>query len=492
MSDFMRKYFILIVCLSLAVSAMAQNTAKPKSMVEFGLQGGTMFVSGDLEPNFGYVAGAHFRKSFDYVFSIRGDFLFGNTTGEKIALGGIPWSSETQWMSGTLFGVVSLNSLRWDKPVRKTNIYVMVGAGANRFTTNYANPAGLMDLRRNIIMETIDPEYASHVGLGAGITFRLSPRANLGLEGQFFNLFGTRSDLVDGYSLETDGTTRSLFQDVPTFVNATVNFNLGNSANKSEPLYWINPLDNVMNDIQELKNKPEVSLEDSDGDGVIDALDQENNTPEGAIVDVKGRTLDSDRDGVPDHLDQEPFYTPRANEEVNSQGIAINPATGQPSSREGGVSEERVNELIQQALQNYAPISGGEDRSTTAEWFLPMIHFSSDNYRIKYSDYGNLASIARTLNSNQSLRLVVIGFTDATGSETINNNLSYQRAKSVIDHLEQQHGVSRSRMVLQWKGSDDNLVPATSSYMNRRVEFRVAGPGDFEMAAPASVSGDGY
>ena len=53
-----------------------------------------------------------------------------------------------------------------------------------------------------------------------------------------------------------------------------------------------------MKDIQEIKDRPEVSLEDSDGDGVIDALDQEQNTPQNAIVDVKGRTLDSDRDGV--------------------------------------------------------------------------------------------------------------------------------------------------------------------------------------------------
>lgn len=488
----MRKYFILLTCLSLGISLSAQN-AKPKDMWEVGLQGGTMFISGDLEYDFGYAAGIHFRKSLDHVFSIRGDFWYGNTSGSKTALGPVNWSSETEWMSGSIMGVISLNSFNFDRPVRKTNIYAMIGVGANQFTTEYLEPYGEIDLRGIRVVETIEPEFAPHTSFGAGISFRLSPKINLGLEAQVFSLFGTRTDQVDGYAIETNRENRSLFSDVPTIANATVNFNLGNITNASEPLYWVNPLDNVMNDIQELKNRPEVSLEDSDGDGVIDALDQENNTPAGAIVDVKGRTLDSDRDGVPDHLDQEPFYTPRADEEVNSDGVAINPATGQPASRSGGgVSEERVNELIQQALQNYQPVSGGEGRSTAAEWFLPMIHFSSDGYRIKYSDYGNLASIARTLNSNQDLRLVVIGFTDATGSETINNNLSYQRAKSVIDHLEQQHGVARSRMVLQWKGSEDNLVPATSSYMNRRVEFRVAGPGDFEMSAPASLEGGGY
>lgn len=489
----MRKYLMLILSLGLGYSLSAQSNAKPKDMWEIGLQGGTLFVSGDLEPMPGYLAGVHFRKSLDYLFSIRGEFLYGNTKGAKTADGGVKWSSETTWMNGSILGVMSLNGLKWDRPVRKTNIYIMAGVGANQFTSDYLNPEGMFDDRGRQISETIDPALAMHSSVGGGISFRLSPKINLGLEVQAFRLFGGRTDLVDGYNVQADQTTPSLFNDIPTMVNATVNYNLGKTGNASEPLYWVNAMEDVMKDVQELKNRPEVSLEDSDGDGVIDALDQESNTPAGAIVDVKGRTLDSDRDGVPDHLDQEPFYTPRADEEVNSDGVAINTATGLPAARSGGggVTEDRVNELIQQALQNYQPANGGTNRSGT-EWFLPMIHFGSNSATLKYSDYGNLASIARTLNSNQNLRLVVVGFTDATGSETVNNNLSYQRAKSVIDHLEQQHGVSRSRMVLQWKGSEDNLVPATSSYMNRRVEFRVAGPGDFEMSAPASLPNNGY
>jgi outer membrane protein OmpA-like peptidoglycan-associated protein len=121
-----------------------------------------------------------------------------------------------------------------------------------------------------------------------------------------------------------------------------------------------------------------------------------------------------------------------------------------------------------------------------------MIHFATGSSTLKYSDYGNLASIARTMQTNQNLRLVVTGFTDATGDETINNNLSYQRANSVIDHMSTIHGLPRSRFVLQWKGSEDSLVPVTSSYMNRRVEFRVAGPGDFEMDPPSGSSDGGY
>ena len=86
---------------------------------------------------------------------------------------------------------------------------------------------------------------------------------------------------------------------------------------------------------------------------------------------------------------------------------------------------------------------------------------------------------------------MVTGFTDATGGEAYNNQLSYQRSKSVIDHLVDNHGIGRGRLVLQWKGNQESLVPSSSSYMNRRVEFRSAGAGDYEMDPPAT-EGDGY
>jgi len=154
----------------------------------------------------------------------------------------------------------------------------------------------------------------------------------------------------------------------------------------------------------------------------------------------------------------------------------------------GGVTEERVKELINEALEQRGV---NDSRTTATEWFLPMVHFGTDSYTIKYSDYGNLASIARMMKSNPEIRLVVQGFTDATGGEAYNNQLSYLRSKAVIDHLVDTHGIGRGRLVLQWKGSDESLVPETSSLMNRRVEFRTAGAGDFEMDPPAS-DGDGY
>jgi outer membrane protein OmpA-like peptidoglycan-associated protein len=152
-------------------------------------------------------------------------------------------------------------------------------------------------------------------------------------------------------------------------------------------------------------------LQDSDKDGVPDALDLEPNTSIDAIVDTKGRTLDSDKDGVPDHLDLQPFYTPRQGEYVNAEGVV--------EELNGPLSEERVKALIEEAIEQRM----AQGSSANAEWFLPMIHFDIESTTIKYADYGTLANIGRLLESSPEVKLVVIGHADQTGDARINNIL---------------------------------------------------------------------
>jgi len=455
--------------------------AIPRNMFEFGLNGGATILGGDVAFKPSYGVGFHIRKATDYVFSLRADFLYADLKGENPATN-IEREFSTTWMSGTLSGVMSLNSLRWDKPVRSTNLYIMGGAGGNMFEAASFNTDD--NLR---VFDTLERKIAPHAMLGAGIAFRLGKKVNIALEEQAMMVFGNRADYIDNIS-----AGRSTFRDVLSFTNLCININIGNASSQTEPLYWINPMDGVLNSIDEKINQRTTGLiKDEDGDGVIDAIDQDPNTPAGAMVDTKGRTLDSDRDGVPDHIDKEPFYMPQTNEKVDEHGVVVNPqpgSPGRPGAPGSGVTEERVKELIDQALQNYQI---ADNRSNAAEWFLPMLHFNSSSSQIKYSDYGNLAGVGRMLKANPNIRLVVTGFTDSTGSESVNNQLSYERSKNVIEHLVNSHGIARGRFVLQWKGSADNLVPTNSSYMNRRAEFRIAGPGDVEQDPPAPKEG-GY
>lgn len=469
---------------SLQAQGSSNSSPTPKNMFEVGVGGGYAFISGDLTQQPGFGAGLHVRKSIDYLFSLRADAFYGKAKGERNSISDFA-GFESSILSGTVFGVISANSMRWNQSVRKFNLYGMVGVGGTQYKA---------DTKKSIDDRQFSKGKAKnmpHFAGGAGIAFRLSPRINIGLEHQAFIGFGNQSDLVDGFNFGASPTSSSLFRDVINFTSVRVNVNIGNPGTHSEPLYWVNPLEGVMNDLAQIKDQSQLTLEDSDGDGVIDAIDQEPNTPPDVPVDTKGRTLDSDRDGVADYKDREPYFPPRPGERVNEEGVVVNPISGGPG---GGVSEARVREIIAEELQNYqlrdqSVASGG----AVAEWFLPMIHFGTDSYSIKYSDYGTLASIARMMKGNPGLRLVVTGFTDSTGPENVNNALSFRRASAIVDHMVNNHGIGRGRLVLQWKGPNELLVPQGNSYMNRRVEFRVAQPDDVEMDPPAGQgSKDGY
>ncbi len=453
------------------------STPKPQNMWEVGLHAGTMFSGGDIKSKIGVAGGVHVRKAIDHLFSLRLDLLGGMLKGESFDP---DRNFECTWLSGTVFGIMSLNSFRFDRTVRKVNYYFMVGAGGNAYETAFEQE----DQPR---FDTIERELAPHAALGVGIAFRLGKRFNIGLEHQVYSLFGRRADLLDGF--EKEAGIRTPFRDLINYSSVRLNFNIGNASKQSEPLYWVNPLDKVFKDVDAMKKRQDELLADSDGDGVIDAVDEDPNTPPDVPVDTKGRVLDSDKDGVADYKDKEPYYPPRAGETVNSDGVVMNPIGG------GGVTEARVKELIDEALDRRGVGQGGAGGAGggVTEMFLPMVHFASESSQVKYSDYGTLAGVARVLKSNPNIRLVVSGHTDQTGPEALNDWLSYQRANSIIEHLVTNHGIGRGRLVLQWEGKKNALVPINSSYMNRRVEFRVATSSDVEMDPPAKPSGkDGY
>jgi len=454
------------------------NYGTPKDMIEVGLSGGYVFVSGDVTQQPGYGVGLHVRKSLDYVFSLRFDGFYGLATGEQTISQDDVRRFESTYYGATAYGVISANSLRWNNSVRKVNLYAMIGVGGMNFRADSQSQG----------RKPVDGSFpdrgefgiAPHIAGGAGLAYRISPRINIGLDHQVFVAFGSRADEYDGLDQGSNN-----FRDILNFTSLKVNVNIGNATRSSEPLYWINPLENVMNDLSDLKEQSKLAIEDSDNDGVIDAIDQEPNTQPDVPVDTKGRTLDSDRDGVPDFKDREPYFPPRPGERVDEEGVVVNPISPQGGN---GVTEERVREIIAAELQNYQlreQGSGGDGGSAQmTEWFLPMIHFSADSDRIKYSDYGTLASVARMMKGNPNLRLVVTGFADSSAPASYNNQLSYKRSLAVIEHLVNNHGIGRGRLVLQWKGESDLLVPAGNSYMNRRVEFRVAQSDDIEMDPP--------
>jgi outer membrane protein OmpA-like peptidoglycan-associated protein len=90
-------------------------------------------------------------------------------------------------------------------------------------------------------------------------------------------------------------------------------------------------------------------------------------------------------------------------------------------------------------------------------------------------------SLASTPNSN----VTIIGHTDSTGSDAVNNPLSLNRAASVRDYLASR-SVSSTRIAIEGRGSREPLVANDTSAnkaKNRRVEIYVAEPAPAPSAA---------
>ena len=86
-----------------------------------------------------------------------------------------------------------------------------------------------------------------------------------------------------------------------------------------------------------------------------------------------------------------------------------------------------------------------------------------------------LRDLATTLKNNPSTSITVIGYTDNTGSDAINQPLSRERAMSVRNYLVSQ-GVAADRFTVEGKGSSDPIasnLTAAGRAENRRVEIYI-------------------
>jgi outer membrane protein OmpA-like peptidoglycan-associated protein len=104
------------------------------------------------------------------------------------------------------------------------------------------------------------------------------------------------------------------------------------------------------------------------------------------------------------------------------------------------------------------------------------ISFSVGRADIAPSFRALLDQFAGSLNSNPGTSIRIIGHTDSTGSDAVNNPLSVNRASSVRDYLTAR-GVAAQRIAIDGRGSREPLVDNATEQnraRNRRVEIFVA------------------
>jgi outer membrane protein OmpA-like peptidoglycan-associated protein len=106
------------------------------------------------------------------------------------------------------------------------------------------------------------------------------------------------------------------------------------------------------------------------------------------------------------------------------------------------------------------------------------ISFDVGRSNIQSNFAGVLNQFAGTLNANPATQVSIIGHTDSSGSDAINNPLSMDRANSARDYLVSR-GVSAPRIATEGRGSREPVADnstTTGRAKNRRVEIYVAEP----------------
>lgn len=348
------------------------------------------------------------------------------------------------------------------------------------------------------------------VNLSIGVSYRITRRIDIGFE---HRLAVCNDDLLDGQRWQDNGVktpfinkryigNTSLTGDADSyhFTALTMNIRLGKGE---ESLWWSNPLSAMYGSLSDTRKLVKNVSEDADGDGVPDLFDQEPDTPDGEIVDSKGRTMDSDEDGVPDTSDEERF-TPRGCD-VDNRGVALDgdgdkipdcydeelasAAGAQVDSKGRSIKiptfnctdctkglQEQINELKARPI---ATTVQGTTTVVKAMCNLPSTHFDLDRTNIKQEFYPQLYLIARHMIDNPTTRIRVSGYTDR-GGEIV----ARRRVENVINFLVGNFAIDRGRFETVYVAGDGvgvytggtsigGKAPqiAPLDYMNRRVDF---------------------
>lgn len=141
----------------------------------------------------------------------------------------------------------------------------------------------------------------------------------------------------------------------------------------------------------------------------------------------------------------------------------------QTKPAEASVDYDRIEDIVK---RNQKPVT---QQQTKANWQLVGVTFDIGSAKFKTESYPILYNAAQMLLQNPDLKVEIQGYTDDTGSDTYNLNLSLKRANAVMDYLVS-HGISANRLTPVGLGSQNPVgsnKSAKGRVLNRRIEFKI-------------------
>lgn len=210
---------------------------------------------------------------------------------------------------------------------------------------------------------------------------------------------------------------------------------------------------------------PQIMPKDTDGDGIIDSLDNCIDLP--GFVKYKGCPVpDTDGDSVNDENDSC----------ITIPGLQRYHGCPIPDSDYDGVNDEEdkcpdVKGLISNRGCPLPTDTIKEQINTAAK----NIFFITGSYALSAKSFPALDGVVKLLKDHPLIELEIQGHTDNTGAVITNQSLSENRAKAVMKYLVQ-NGIAKQRLQAQGFGSSrpvtDNST-AEGRTQNRRVEMKI-------------------
>ena len=440
-----------------------------------------------------WACGAGLTKMFTSAFGLNIDYTLGKILGRTVDRGGFAeerqyWKvlgfDQPVYFKTTLFHQASVNFyIDWlgignnynkyirsqitKKPIKNRifTFYSKIGVGFIRTSSQLYNVKDDKPITNSQYLRGYTNKFTETIfPITNGFKFKVSKSFDIGLEGVFVFL---NSDKLDAFNYDgSDGklSLSKINRDAYAYINVNVAYKFGRIGSQKEHIEWVNPLAFIaaMQPPPPPAPKP-VDLKDTDGDGVLDILDQEPNTKKGCPVDTKGVALDSDKDGCPDCDDPEPYSTPQLPIE-NCKNVKT-------------ILTEEVKRTVTDSITVVGKVTDTL-KVETDNWQLISIYYDLNKYNITPTAATELKKVAATMKKKPDFIVEVQGHTDSRGSVEYNQKSSENRVNAAINYLKKNFGIPESRFKRLPLGKMDPTIKDAATenqhQINRRVDFKQA------------------
>jgi len=288
-------------------------------------------ISASSKRNF--ALGIDVTKFISHTFALQARFMRGTISGIDEYNPEYSFSTTFDY-DITLNAIVQFGNISFIEKNKKLSAYATIGFGVIHFSPDVYTDGGYVSqkgLYSQYTQPLVPMDYSSTtnivVPLGVGLKYRVSDRVSINME---YSYRATNSDKLDGfYKLLSSHDNFSYF-------SAGAIYHLGKQR---EVLEWVNPMEIVYDDMNELKTKIIQLTLDTDMDGVPDVNDREPETPAGNKVYGDGTSVTGNSGNVQGNnytkppVVRETVAAPVQVEPAKTDNVSQTPvSTGMPSN----------------------------------------------------------------------------------------------------------------------------------------------------------------